>query len=264
MAQQYFQTHQGVDPGLIQRSAEMLDKGYRRLTGFESKSGGFEWFGNDPGHDALTAYGLKQFTDMAEVRDVDSAMLQRTREWLLKQRDGKGGFERKTGTLHTWLAVPEVAFTYNTWALLKAGADADLSTEVAWIRDVAEATDNTYVIALSANVFSLAGDLDGVEHMLDKLAGKQSSDGSLDGATVSVVGSHGEALKIETTALAAMAWLGNKSYIDNVENAIKYLAAVCKGGRFGSTQSTVLALQAIVAYDQMNAKPRHRELSVAG
>ena len=256
MAQQYFQTHQGVDPGLIQRSAEMLDKGYRRLTGFESKSGGFEWFGNDPGHDALTAYGLMQFTDMAEVRDVDSAMLQRTREWLLKQRDGKGGFERKTGTLHTWLAVPEVAFTYNTWALLKAGADADLSTEVAWIRDVAEATDNTYVMALAANVFSLAGDLDGVEHMLDKLAGKQASDGSLDGATVSVVGSHGEALKIETTALAAMAWLGNKSYIDNVENAIKYLAAVCKGGRFGSTQSTVLALQAIVAYDQMNAKPK--------
>ena len=256
MAQQYFMSHQGVDPSLIQRSAGMLEKGYQRLIGYECKSGGFEWFGNDPGHDALTAYGLMEFTDMAEVRYVDSAMLHRTRDWLLNQRDGKGGFERKTNTLHTWLAVPEVAFTYNTWALLEAGVDADLSTEVAWIRKAAEATNNTYVMALAANVFSRAGDRDGEEHMLDKLAGMQASDGSLEGATVSVVGSGGEALKIETTALAATAWLRNPSYTQNVESAIKYLSEVCKGGRFGSTQSTILALQAIVAYDQARAKPK--------
>ncbi|MCP4945822.1 MAG: A-macroglobulin complement component [Planctomycetaceae bacterium] len=256
MAQQYFMSHQGVDPSLIQRSADMLEKGYQRLTGYECKGGGFEWFGNDPGHDALTAYGLMEFTDMAEVRHVDPAMLQRTREWLLRQRDGKGGFERKTNTLHTWLADPDVAFTYNTWALLKASVDADLSTEVTWIRNTAEATDNTYVLALAANVFSLAGDKDGEEHMLDKLAGRQASDGSLEGATVSVVGSGGEALKIETTALAATAWLRNPAYSLNVDNAIEYLAAVCKGGRFGSTQSTILALQAIVAYDKAHAKPK--------
>lgn len=256
MAQQYFMSHQGVDPSLIQRSADMLEKGYQRLIGYECKGGGFEWFGNDPGHDALTAYGLMEFTDMAEVRHVDPAMLQRTREWLLNQRDGKGGFERKTNTLHTWLADPDVAFTYNTWALLKASVDADLSTEVAWIRNTAEATDNTYVTALAANVFSLAGDRDGEEHMLDKMAGLQTSDGSLEGATVSVVGSGGEALKIETTALAATAWLRNPAYSLNVEKAIEYLSGVCKGGRFGSTQSTILALQAIVAYDQTHVKPK--------
>ena len=256
MAQQYFMSHQGVDPSLIQRSAGMLEKGYQRLIGYECKSGGFEWFGNDPGHDALTAYGLMEFTDMAQVRYVDSAMLDRTRDWLLNQRDGKGGFERKTNTLHTWVAVPEVAFTYNTWALLEAGVDTDLSTEVAWVRKAAEATDNTYVMALAANVFSRAGDRDGEEHMLDKLAGMQASDGSLEGATVSVVGSGGEALKIETTALAATAWLRNPGYTQNVETAIKYLSGVCKGGRFGSTQSTILALQAIVAYDQARAKPK--------
>jgi len=256
MAQQYFMSHQGVEPGLIQRSAEMLEKGYQRLVGYECKSGGFEWFGNDPGHDALTAYGLMEFTDMAQVRHVDPAMLQRTRQWLLNQRDGKGGFERKTNTLHTWLADPDVAFTYNTWALLKAGVDADLSTEVAWIRNTAEVTENTYVMALAANVFSLAGDSDGEEHMLDKLAGLQATDGSLEGATTSVVGSGGEALTIETTALAATAWLRNPAYAPNVEHAIEYLSGVCKGGRFGSTQSTILALQAIVAYDLAHAKPR--------
>ena len=256
MAQQYFMSHQGVDPTLIERSAGMLEKGYQKLIGYECKTGGFEWFGNDPGHDALTAYGLMEFTDMAQVRSVDSAMLQRTREWLLKQRDGRGGFERKTRTLHTWLGDPEVAYTYDTWALLEAGVDADLSKEVAWVRKAAEATDNTYVMALAANVFSRAGEKEGEEHMLDKLAGRQASDGSVEGATVSVVGSGGESLRIETTSLAATAWLRNPNYTQNVEKAIQYLAEVCKGGRFGSTQSTILALRAIVAYDKTHAKPK--------
>ena len=256
MAQQYFMSHQGVDPVLIERSAEKLEAGYNRLIGFECKSGGYEWFGKDPGHDALTAYGLLEFTDMAEVRHVDEEMLARTRKWLLDQRDGKGGFERKTHTLHTWLPQPEVANTYNTWALLEAGVDADLSTEVKWIREAAAKTQNTYVLALAANVFSLAGDKVGEEHMLDKLAGKQTDDGSLEGATVSVVGSGGEALKIEATALAVMAWLKNPHYTENVEKSMKYLAESCKSGRFGSTQSTVLALRAIVAYDKARAKPK--------
>jgi hypothetical protein len=42
----------------------------------------------------------------------------------------------------------------------------------------------------------------------------------------------------------------------NVERSIKYLVEVCKGGRFGSTHSTVLAIKAIVAYDASRAVPR--------
>jgi hypothetical protein len=256
MAQQYFLSHQGVDPSLVERSSQILETAYQRLTGFECKNHGYEWFGSDPGHDALTAYGLLEFTDMAKVRHVDENMLQRTRDWLLAQRDGKGGYARKTHTLHTWLADPECASTYDTWALLSAGVDADLSKEVEFARNVAETTDNTYVMALAANVLILAGDKEGEEHLLDKLAGKQADDGSLEGATTSVVGSGGEALKIETTALAATAWLSNPGYVSQVEKAIKYLAETCKAGRFGSTQSTVLALRAIVAYDASRAKPK--------
>lgn len=256
MAQQYFMTHQGVDASLIERSAGILETGYKRLLGFESPSGGFEWFGGDPGHDALTAYGLLEFTDMSQVRYVDPAMLKRTRAWMLAQRDGKGGYERKTHTLHTWVTDPECANTYNTWALLEAGIEADLSTEVQWVRQLGEKAQNTYAVALAANVLAKAGDEEGLNHLLDKLAGSQTEDGSVTGATQSVVGSGGEALTVETTALAVSAWLKNSSYTENVEKSIKYLAEVCKGGRFGSTQSTVLALRAIVAYDAARATPK--------
>ncbi len=255
MAQQYFMSHQGVDPALIEKSSAILRTGYDRLRGFESKSGGYEWFGADPGHDALSAYGLMEFTDMAQVRQVDPAMLQRTRQWLLDQRDTKGGYLRKTHTLHTWIADPECANAYNTWALLEAGIKADLGAEVKWVRDAAENSRNTYAVALAANVLALAGDKDGEDRLLDKLAGKQQADGSLAGATTSVIGSGGEALSIETTALAVLAWLRDPQYAVNVERSIKYLAESCKAGRYGSTQSTVLALRAIVAYDKSRAQP---------
>lgn len=256
MAQQYFQSHQGVDPTLITRSEEMLAKGYDRLMGFESSGGGFEWFGGPQGHDALTAYGLMEFTDMAKVRAVDSKMLARTREWLLAQRDGKGGYERKTNTLHTWITDPECAASYNTWALLEAGIKADLDVETAFARSIGEKATNTYAVALAACVVGKAGDKEGENHLLDKLAGKQASDGSVEDATTSVVGSGGDALKIEATSLAVLAWLNNPRYASNVEQGIKFLAESCKAGRFGSTQSTILALKAIVEYDASRAQPK--------
>jgi hypothetical protein len=256
MAQQYFLSHQEVPAALIEQSADILNRGYDRLRGFECKSGGFEWFGADPGHDALSAYGLMEFTDMSGVRAVDSALLERTRAWLLAQRDGRGTFSRQTHTYHVWLAEPEIAAAYNVWALLCAGVNANLATEVKWIRDAAERTENTYVVALAANVLQLAGDADGAAALLDRLAGKQTASGSLQGATVSVIGSTGEALAIETTALAALAWLKDPRFAANVENAIRYLVEQCKAGRFGSTQSTILALKAVIAYDQSRALPK--------
>jgi uncharacterized protein YfaS (alpha-2-macroglobulin family) len=75
MADQYFTTHSGVDPTLISRSNTLLDAGYARLIGFECRNKGYEWFGEDPGHECLTAYGLLEFTDMSAVRNVDQTML---------------------------------------------------------------------------------------------------------------------------------------------------------------------------------------------
>src|SRR5437868_6402746 len=37
---------------------------------------------------------------------------------------------------------------------------------------------------------------------------------------------------------------------------MKWLCEVCKAGRFGSTQSTILALRAIVTYDKLRSHPK--------
>jgi hypothetical protein len=59
-------------------------------------------------------------------------------------------------------------------------------------------------------------------------------------------------LLIETTSISILTWLNdvgsNGGYI---ERAMRWLATRCKDGKFGSTQGTVLALKAIIAYDIM-------------
>lgn len=257
MAQQYFMTHHGVDPKLIERSREMLEAGYQRLTGFECKSHGFEWFGADPGHEALTAYGLLLFSDMAKVYPVDPVMVARTREWLLRARDGKGGFKRERRALHTWIEDRDCSNAYITWALLEAGEPpATLKPEIETVTAAALASANSYVVALGAHVAWLAGDRDTARRLMQRLADAQVKDGSVDGGTATIVGSRGQSLQIETTALAVLAWLRDPAFTPSVEQGIRWLADICKGGRFGSTQSTVLALRAIVTYDAARARPK--------
>ena len=255
MAQQYFTSHEGVDPKLIGRSTELLAKGYDRLTGFECKKHGYEWFGEDPGHETLTAYGLLEFTDMSGVRPVDQDMLRRTREWLLKRRDGKGGFTRERRALHTWIEDRDASNAYIVYALVTTGGPDGLENEIRSIEDAALGSKNSYVHALTASALQLGGRADGAKPLLDRLAKAQAKDGGVDGATASIVGSTGDALRIETTALATLAWLRDPAYAENVEGAVRWLADACKAGRYGSTQSTVLALQAVVAYDKARAVP---------
>ncbi|HZN95542.1 MAG TPA: A-macroglobulin complement component, partial [Myxococcales bacterium] len=252
MAQQYFLTHQGVDPQLVRAAREKLETGYKRLVGFECSERGYEWFGENPGHEALTAFGLLHFTDMSRVRAVDQAMLTNTRAWLLKQRDGQGGFERKRRALHTWVEDKDSSNAYITWALLESG-ERNLSREIQTVQDAGQKSSNAYVTALAANVAWLGGKKDLARSMMSRLAQQQGKDGAVQGATQSIVGSGGESLLVETTSLATLAWLREPSFTGNVERAIKYLAEVCQGGRYGSTQSTVLALRAIVACDQARA-----------
>jgi hypothetical protein len=254
MADQYFTTHTGVAPSLIARSNDLLDKGYARLTSFECRNKGYEWFGEDPGHECLTAYGLLEFTDMSAVRNVDPAMLQNTRAWLLARRDGKGGFTHERRAMHTWVTDPNCANSYCTWALLETG-QSGLNAEVKWLAEHAQSDANSYVKALAANSLFLAGDKAGAHQFMDKLAELQDKDGHVRGAVTTVVGSGGESLEIETTSLATLAWLREPAYAAHVESAIRYLAESCKAGRYGSTQATVLALRAIIAYDKARAHP---------
>jgi hypothetical protein len=256
MAQQYFLAHTGVDPAIVEKAKGLLDVSYKRLTGFESRSRGYEWFGADPGHEALTAYGLMQFTDMSHVRDVDTDMLQRTRDWLLARRDGNGGFSRSSKAIDSFGRAPEdTTNVYITWALVESGQKG-LDKEIAWVKAAANSSQDSYVIALAANILHASGDRAASARLMEKLARLQDPAGNVKGAVTSITRSGGAGLDIETTALSVLAWLREPAYTTNVEKGVRWVVESNKNGRFGSTQSTILALRAIVAYDSARSRPK--------
>ena len=256
MAQQYFLTHTGIDSAIIGKAKDLLEVSYKKLTGFESRTKGYEWFGADPGHEALTAYGLMQFTDMSKVRAVDKDMLDRTRGWLLSRRDGNGGFSLNAKAVDSFGRAPaDTTNAYIVWALIESG-EKGLDKEIAFVKASAASTQDSYIVALGANILHATGDRAGSHQLMDKLARNQETAGNVKGAITSITRSGGEALAIETTALSVLAWMREPEYSANVEKGLRWIIESNKNGRFGSTQSTILALRSIVAYDSANARPK--------
>ncbi|MFM9965402.1 MAG: MG2 domain-containing protein [Planctomycetaceae bacterium] len=263
MALQYLQQNQLANPNVTRKAKDFLDRGYQKLTSFECKQRGYEWFGSDPGHEALTAFGLMQYHDMAEVMPVDAEMVERTRTWLLNRRNGQGGFHRNPRHLHVWSVQQDIVDAYVLWALTEADAaernsksqnsnpkspSSDLQTELDHLTAVANGSRDSYLIALSAAALLNAGRTADGERLLQTLTELQAADGSLTGSTT-VTQSGGLSLKMETTALATIAWLKSPRFHGATDRAAKWIVTHREGhGGFGSTQATVLALKALVGY----------------
>ena len=249
----YMQQHKVADPAVTKRAKELLEKGYGKLTGYECKTEGYEWFGSDPGHEALTAYGLMQFRDMTSVYDVDPEMIERTATWLLARRDGEGRFQRNPKALDSFGGAPQdITDSYIVWALTESG-QTGIDTEVELVVDLGRKSDDPYLVALAAASAINYGQQEVGSELLTRLKGLQQEDGHLLGTAGSITRSGGLSLKVETTALAALAWLKNDSFRAEANKAIDWIVGSRQGaGGFGSTQATILALKAMVAHALSN------------
>jgi uncharacterized protein YfaS (alpha-2-macroglobulin family) len=231
-------------PGVVKMVNQYLETGYGRLTGYESPSGGFDWWGRDPGHEALSAYGLMEFVDMKRVYPVDQALIDRTAKWLLSRRDGKGGWKKNQHALHSW-ALAEVTDAYIVWAMTEAGYGQEIKKELDKSYQDAIKSEDPYRLALVANALFKAGDAR-ADGLLQELVKLQQKDGSFVGLTSSVTNSTGQSLMVETSSLVVLAMLQGKGYTKNIQAALKAIQSGKNSYGFGSTQGTVLALKALL------------------
>ncbi len=266
MVLRYLQEHDAAEPAILTRASGLLDRGYKKIAAYESPSKGYEWFGGNPGHEALTAYGLMEFADMRGVYgNVNEEMIQRTARWLLSRRDGKGGFARNPQALDSFGgASEEVTNAYVVWSLTEAG-QKDLGPELAKVTANALVSGDAYVIALAAkaqlNVNPSGSD---AQVLVKKLTGLQKSDGSFHGTTHSITRSGGKALDVETTSLSILALLSAKGQEAAVRSAVQWLASARDAfGGYGNTQATILSLKALTAYDKASRQmPAGGEIAV--
>lgn len=251
MVLDYLRNSGNQDDKLMARATDLLDRGYRRLVSFEAPARGYEWFGANPAHEGLTAYGIMEFVDMKKAgQNIDEKMLDRTRQWLLSRRDGKGGFEREKRALHDFGRISQdILNAYIVYALAEADY-TDIKKEFEASFSKAVSSRDPYMLAMMANAaFSLRLTGKGNEAM-KLLMATQEKDGSFKGLTHSITYSQGASLIIETTALSVLAML--KSPVPDVQaiqKSVRYLVSVRSGsGAFSSTQGTILALKALTGY----------------
>lgn len=240
-----------VDPVIMKRARDLLDKGYKRLATFECSDNGYEWFGSNPPHEALTAYGLMQFNDYSEVYSgVDKTMVKRTADWLMKRRDGKGGFKKDAKALDSFgRADGKVTNAYIVYALAEAGFDEiDIEANAAYKEAIS--SKDPYQLALVACAMFELGEKDKAQKALTALMGTQSKDGSFTGKKHSITFSQGQSLKVETTSLAVLAMVKSGSPDgQKLQSAVEFITSARSGhGGFGSTQATIMALKSLVEY----------------
>ncbi len=230
---------------------DLLDRGYKRLTSFETKTKGYEWFGQSPAHEGLTAYGLMQFQDMKEIYPgVDERMIERTAKWLLSRKNGQGGFMRSEQALDQFgRASEEVTDAYIVFALSEAGFHQDIEKEISVSEERSLRKKDSYLLALNAIALFNAGQIQRSAKLVEVLKNQQAEDGSWKLADHSITRSGGKSLEIETSALAILALLPHRLHQASVDKGIKFLISNRSGfGGFGSTQATVLALKALTSY----------------
>jgi alpha-2-macroglobulin-like protein len=279
----YLKSSDQAKPELAQRAKEMLDHGYAQLTAFECPDSGdndnkhgFEWFGQpDQQHQALTAYGLLQFKDLARTYSgkVDPELIKRTQQYLLNQQNvNKDGFKRNERALDTFGRAPDyITNAYIVWALAESDPDGkegmtdllkQLETLKMQAKEHAEGKNDPYFLALVANGLLLRpgnGNREEAIAILDRIAEKHLKNGCVEGAKTSITCSGGRDLQIETTALAVLGWLRSGEparFIKQVKESTKWIGQQRGGyGGFGSTQSTILALKALIEHAKSSRKP---------
>lgn len=252
LVMKYLKSQENPDPAVYGRAETLLNKGYNRLTTYETSQKGYEWFGSAPGHEALTAYGLLQFNDMKNVSDkVDQKMIDRTAQWLLSRRDGKGGFKRDPKALDSFgRALPEITNAYIVWALAEAGY-RNIDKEMTAAYNDALKTKDAYRLALVTNALYAMDDKARGKKALEALMATQNDDGSFTGTKHSITVSGGQSFTIETTSLAISAMIKADGDLGKMTKAVQSIVSKRSGhGAFGSTQGTILALRALTEYAQ--------------
>jgi len=246
---EYLQSTGNLDSKTKKDLTKHLKSGYKRLTGYEVSGGGFDWFGKPPGHEALTAYGILQFTDMKRVFPVDQKMIDRNAKWLLDRRNGEGGWLLSKRGLHSWKANDPVYDAYIVWALVEAGMGKQIKKEIEKSAKEALASEDPYLLALMANSFYKMKDKR-AKKFLKLLLQKQEEDGKWSRAANTVVNSRGASKDIETTALAALAIMQDTEPHTELLPAMDFIQNGKSKYGYGSTQATVLAMKAMVTYAQ--------------
>jgi CD109 antigen len=253
----------------IQAKAEtLLITGYQRELTYRRADGSFSAFGDqDPeGSLFLTAFVLKTFAQAKDLIFIDDAVLADAATWITDHQQADGSFEAVGFLAHQELMGgvqgKDALTAYVAIALLEAGQTDAAGRAIAYLEGRLDAIDDPYALAIVTYTLEL-GESARAQGAHDKLMAAAQEDE--DGLYWSGGGpeplpleqprgpaAFGEPVArssdIEATGYAALALIQHGDQV-NASRAAKWLVAHRNAyGGFGSTQDTVVALQALTEF----------------
>jgi hypothetical protein len=223
----------GDVPPVARRAERYARLGYERLLSYRAPGGGFTYWGRGEPDFALTAYALRFLVDASRVITVDQAVIDETRDWLVKRQREDGSWPthiwnerentRRTALQTAYIArvlaaIGEGARTTDApqgapaqaaaGASPKTKAETPLTRALAYLAARASEIDEPYLIASYALAAADAGDRDGAARAVRRLRTLARDEGAgsywaLE--TNTPFYGWGRAGRVETTALAVQA-----------------------------------------------------------
>ncbi|PAM94545.1 hypothetical protein B4N84_11225 [Flavobacterium sp. IR1] len=241
-----------VSPEFKEKVLKFLNNGYQKLKNYESKDGGFEWYGGNPGNEALTAYGLLQFNEMKNFINVDKKLVERSIKWLNSRKDNKGGFKQNPGRYGFSGIRYEVNNAYIVYVLSEIGETNIEKEYQTALQEALKSNDLYRMNLLALSSFNLKK-YEEYKQLMQLIRAEVKRLGFKElRAEQSVINSYGKSMNIEIVSLFTLALLKDLTIRREVMYAIDYIQASKTSYGFGSTQATALALKCITECMKIN------------
>lgn len=262
----YLEETNQMKPEIMAKAEKLMITGYQRELTYRRSDGSFSAFGesDEEGSLWLTAFVLKTFAQAKDLMYVDDAVLKNAADWITKHQNNDGSFEQ-VGFVHHQEMIGgmngKTALTaYTTIALLEANETAAAAKAVNYLENQIDGIDDDYTMALTTYALELAQS-DKKDAAFQKLMDRAVEDenGLHWGDTVVPVDDGPNKVQpfermypvvnrttgIEATAYATLALLKHGDAFNTARSSKWLVAQRNAQGGYGSTQDTVVTLQAL-------------------
>jgi len=266
----YLESSGQLKPEIMAKAEKLMITGYQRELTYRRTEGSFSAFGmsDQSGSLWLTAFVLKSFSQAKEIVYIDDTVLTAAVNWIVSHQNTDGSFDA-VGFVHHQemlggLSGKDALTAYVAIALLEAGEKSAGGKAVQYLETKLAAMDSPYEVAITTYALELAASPKAGDAYTKLMAlAKEDENGLHWGADpVMQPGADGGAnpflrayqpdinreASIETTAYATLALVKHGDAF-NAAKAAKWLVSKRNAyGGYGSTQDTVVTLQALIEH----------------
>ncbi|KFF19136.1 TonB-dependent receptor plug domain-containing protein [Chryseobacterium sp. JM1] len=232
-----------------------MRKGYQKMLSYKNKDGGFGYFNASESDASVSAFALLEFRDLKKYVDIDPKLIQNLTSFILSRKNQNGTFEvRKSFEMKS--PFSNYAWSRNMYviyALSKIGLKNELEEPYKNALNKVLATKDSYQLTLMANASAYLGKAKEYQQLMTLL--NQQYESKTEKTEVTFTGSGGVSANAETLSLYIMA-LQKDEKINQLKIAEAADQLINYNGyySFGSTQATILALEAMSDFFAKNEK----------